>query len=248
MYNPFSLIGKTILVTGASSGIGRATAIECAKMGAQVVLTARNEERLQATLAEMPGNDHLMIPADLTDETTIRNLADKVLDLDGVVFCAGKSQFKPIQALKSEDIQDIFATNYTAPVLLTKALLKERKLVKSSSLVYIASISGNGNIAPALSVYGASKSSLMTFVKYAAVELAGRNIRCNTICPGRIQTDLIQNTIMTAEDIQKDIDKYPLKRYGRPEEVAQAAVYLLSDASQWMTGTALKLDGGRTLS
>jgi NAD(P)-dependent dehydrogenase (short-subunit alcohol dehydrogenase family) len=248
MYNPFSLTGKTILVTGASSGIGRATAVECSKMGATLILTARNEERLQATLAELDGDGHRYILADLTDETQMQTLCEGLPELDGVVFCAGKSLLKPIQVLSEKDITSVFATNYTAPVLLTKSLVKARKLNKGASLVYIASISGNGNTAPALAIYGSSKSSLTSFVQYAALELAGRQIRCNAICPGRIETGLLQNQSMTAEEIQKDIDKYPLRRYGKPEEVAQAAVYLLSDAAQWMTGTALKLDGGRTLS
>ncbi len=247
MYNPFSLSGKTVLVTGASSGIGRATAIECAKMGATVILTARNEERLQATLAEMSGEGHRYILADLTDEAQMQALCNELPNLDGVVFSAGKSLLKPIQVLSEKDITSVFSTNYTAPVLLTKTLVKTRKLNKEASLVYIASISGNGNTAPALAIYGSSKSSLTSFVQYAALELAGRQIRCNAICPGRIETGLLQNQSMSAEEIQKDIDKYPLRRYGKPEEVAQAAVYLLSDATQWMTGTALKLDGGRTI-
>ena len=248
MYNPFSLSGKTILVTGASSGIGRATAIECAKMGATVILTARNEERLKETISQMDEAAHKIITADLTNEADRLNLCKQLPELDGAVFCAGTSLLKPIQVLSEKDITSVFATNYTAPVLLTKTLVKARILKRAASLVYIASISGNGNTAPALAIYGSSKSGLTAFVRYAAIELAGRDIRCNAICPGRIQTSLLQNQSMTAEDIQKDIDKYPLRRYGKPEEVAQAAVYLLSDATRWMTGTAMLLDGGRTLS
>lgn len=247
MYNPFSLEGKTILVTGASSGIGRAIAIECSKMGAVVFLSARNDARLRETLDAMEGNGHQIIVADLTDEEAIKALVEQVPQLDGVVCAAGISMLKPIQVLSEKDIQTIFATNYSAPVLLTKTLVKKRKLNNEASLVYISSVSGNGNTATALSLYGSSKSALNSFAKYAALELSGKKIRCNTICPGRIETNLLQNQTMSAEDLEKDIAKYPLHRYGKPEEVAQTTVYLLSDATKWITGTSITIDGGRTL-
>ena len=247
MYNPFSLEGKTILVTGASSGIGRAVAIECSKMGAVVFLSARNDARLRETLEALEGDGHQIIVADLTDEEAIKALVEQVPQLDGVVCAAGISMLKPIQVLSEKDIQTIFATNYSAPVLLTKTLVKKRKLNNEASLVYISSVSGNGNTATALSLYGSSKSALNSFAKYAALELSGKKIRCNTICPGRIETNLLQNQTMSAEDLEKDIAKYPLHRYGKPEEVAQTAVYLLSDATKWITGTSITIDGGRTL-
>ena len=247
MYNPFSLEGKTILVTGASSGIGRAVAIECSKMGAVVFLSARNDARLRETLEALEGDGHQIIVADLTDEEAIKALVEQVPQLDGVVCAAGISMLKPIQVLSEKDIQTIFATNYSAPVLLTKTLVKKRKLNNEASLVYISSVSGNGNTATALSLYGSSKSALNSFAKYAALELSGKKIRCNTICPGRIETNLLQNQTMSAEDLEKDIAKYPLHRYGKPEEVAQTAVYLLSEATKWITGTSITIDGGRTL-
>ncbi len=247
MYNPFSLAGKTILVTGASSGIGRATAIECSKMGATVILTARNEERLKETLHQLDNGEHQYIVADLTNEDEIKLIVEQIPELDGVVYAAGISMLKPIQVLSEKDVQSIFATNYTAPVLLTKMLSKKRKLHSEASLVFISSISGNGNTATALSLYGSSKSALSSFAKYAALELSGKKIRCNTICPGRIETNLLQNQTMTEEDLAKDLATYPLHRYGKPEEVAQAAVYLLSDATKWVTGTSITIDGGRTL-
>lgn len=247
MYNPFTLEGRTILVTGASSGIGRAVAIECSKMGAVVFLSARNEARLRETLDALEGDRHQYIVADLTDEEAIKTLVEQLPQLDGVVCAAGISMLKPIQVLSEKDIQTIFATNYTAPVLLTKTLVKKRKLNNEASLVYISSVSGNGNTATALSLYGSSKSALNSFAKYAALEFSGKKIRCNTICPGRVETSLLQNQTMSAEYIEKDIAKYPLRRYGKPEEVAQAVVYLLSDATKWITGTSITIDGGRTL-
>ena len=247
MYNPFSLAGKTILVTGASSGIGRATVIECSKMGATIIMTARNEERLKETLLLLEGEGHQYIVADLTNEDEIRQLVEQIPELDGAVCAAGISMLKPIQVLSEKDIQSVFATNYTASVLLTKTLVKKRKLNTGASVVYISSISGNGNTATALSLYGSSKSALSSFAKYAALELSGKKIRCNTICPGRIETNLLQNQTMNEDDLAKDLAKYPLHRYGKPEEVAQAAVYLLSDAAKWITGTSITIDGGRTL-
>ena len=247
MYNPFSLFGKTILVTGASSGIGRATAIECSKLGACMVITARNEERLSETMRLLEGDGHQYMTADLTIEDDIKQLTEQLPELDGVVYAAGISMLKPIQVISENDIQNIFTTNYNAPVLLTKTLIKKHKLKKEASIVYISSISGNGNTATALSLYGSTKSALSSFARYAAVELSGKNIRCNTICPGRIETRLLQNQTMSDEDIAKDLAKYPLHRYGKPEEVAQAAVYLLSDATKWITGTSITIDGGRTL-
>ena len=247
MYNPFSLSGKTILVTGASSGIGRATAIECSRLGAKMFITARNETRLQETLQLLEGEEHQIVVADLTDEEAIKQLIAQLPPIDGVVFSAGISMLKPIRVVSETDIQTIFATNYIAPVMLTKSLTKARKLQPEASLVYISSISGNGNTATALSLYGSSKSAINSFVKYAALELSSMKIRCNTICPGRIETSLLQNQTMSSEDLEKDIAKYPLHRYGTPIEVAQAAVYLLSDATKWITGTTITIDGGRTL-
>ena len=154
---------------------------------------------------------------------------------------------KPIVALNTQNLQDIFSTNYYAPVLLTKHLVKAKKLQQGASLVYVGSISGVSNVATALSAYGSSKSALNSFVQYAALELAGKQIRCNAVLPGRIETQLLQNQTMSEEDLQKDIAKYPLHRYGTTTEVAQAIVYLLSDATKWITGTSITIDGGRSL-
>jgi NAD(P)-dependent dehydrogenase (short-subunit alcohol dehydrogenase family) len=247
MYNPFSLIGKTILVTGASSGIGRATAIECSKMGAKLLLTGRNEERLQETLSCLEGEKHRILCYDLSKEDNLKELCTTIPAIDGLAHCAGISMLKPIMALNANNLHELFTTNYYAPVLLTKQLAKAKKLQNGASLVYVGSISGISNVATALSAYGSSKSALNSFVQYAALELSGKQIRCNAVLPGRVETHLLQNQTMSNEDIQKDIDKYPLKRYGKAEEVAQAIVYLLSDATKWITGTSITIDGGRSL-
>ena len=235
MYNPFSLEGKTILVTGASSGIGRATAIECAKLGATLILTGRNVQNLHETLQTLEGGkEHRFIVADLSKEDECGELIASLPMLDGFVCNAGIGKMIPVQFYSSEVLEEVFGVNVFAPMLLMKLLVRKRKMKNPSSVVFTASISAYGNVAPANGIYGAS-------------ELAGKGIRCNAVHPGRIQTPLIENKLLTMEDVAKDIDVYPLKRYGKPEEVAHAIIYLLSDASLWVTGTHLVIDGGRSL-
>lgn len=246
-YNPMQLSGKTILITGASSGIGAAVAVECAKLGAHCILTARNEQRLRSTLDRMEGDGHQMIVTDLSTEDAINSLVDQLPNLDGVAHCAGISQLVPISFINATKLDNILSANTIAPILLTKQMVKKKRLNVSASLVYIASISGLNNYAPGVSMYGVSKSGLTAFAKYAAVELASKGIRCNTIHPGRINTPLIQSSKLTTDDIARDLAQYPLHRYGEPEEVAHAAAFLLSDAATWITGTELVIDGGRHL-
>ena len=247
MYNPYSLIGKTILVTGASSGIGRATAIECSKMGATLILSGRNEDRLKETRELLAGDGHQYFPADLSTEEQIKQLCCSIPEINGLAHCAGVSSLMPIMGLNEQKLHNVFCTNYYAPALLTKHLIKAKKLQLGASLVYVGSISGISNVATALSAYGSSKSALNSFVQYAALELSGKQIRCNSVLPGRVETTLLQNQTMSNEDIQKDIERYPLKRYGTSIEVAQSIVYLLSDATKWITGTSITIDGGRSL-
>ena len=249
MYNPFSLEGKTVLVTGASSGIGRATAIECSKLGATLVLTGRNENALQETkeLLSDSNKEHLMLVADLRIEESCEKLVAQLPVLDGFVCNAGIGKMLPLQFYSLDVLNEVFQMNCFVPMLLLKLLVKKKKLRNSSSVVFTASISGYNNVAPANGIYGTSKSALSTYMKYAALELAGKGIRCNAVQPGRINTPLISNRLLSEEDVIKDIEQYPMKRYGKPEEVAFAIIYLLSDASAWVTGTNLVIDGGRSL-
>lgn len=242
-YNPFSLKGKTILVTGASSGIGRATAIECSKLGAIVIITGRNSERLQQTYDSLYGLGHLQIIADLNNLEDLTSLVNQVPILDGVVNNAGIAKTQPISFIKEEDLQKIFATNTFTPILLVKQLLRKKKINKNASLVFTSSVSAIksdlGN-----SVYGASKAALQSYVRYCARELAPKSIRANSIHPGMVTTPLITGGAHSDDDLQTDAQKYPLGRYGRPEEIAWSVIYLLSDASAWITGHSLIIDGG----
>lgn len=247
MYNPFSLEGKIILVTGASSGIGRTTAIECSKLGATLVLTGRKEEALLETKAQLQGDNHLHLIADLSDEKNCEELVKQLPVLDGCVSNAGQGKMLPVQFYSMEVLEDVFKINSFAPMLLLKHLVKKKKLKNPSSVVFTASISGYNNVAPANGIYGASKSALSAYMKYAALELAGKGIRCNAVHPGRVNTPLIANRLLSQEDVSKDMEQYPLKRYAEPEEVAYAIIYLLSDASSFVTGSNLVIDGGRSL-
>lgn len=242
-YNPFSLKGKTILVTGASSGIGRATAIECSKLGAIVIITGRNSERLQQTYDSLYGLGHLQIIADLNNLEDLTSLVNQVPILDGVVNNAGIAKTQPISFIKEEDLQKIFATNTFTPILLVKQLLRKKKINKNASLVFTSSVSAIksdlGN-----SVYGASKAALQSYVRYCARELAPKSIRANSIHPGMVTTPLITGGAHSDDDLQTDAQKYPLGRYGRPDEIAWSIIYLLSDASAWITGHSLIIDGG----
>ncbi len=248
-YNPYSLEQKTILITGASSGIGRATAIECAKLGARVIVTARNEERLNETWEMLEGQerDHVQITKDITKEDQLNELVNQLPDLDGCASNAGVGFTKPVQFYKLQDIETVFRINAVAPMLLTKELVKQKKLKRASSIVYTSSIAGLFTTEPGNGIYGSSKSALNGYVRFAAKELAAKGIRCNCVNPGMVETPLIYNGTFTHEDLQDDMAKYVLKRYGKPLDIALAIVFLLSDASSWVTGISLKIDGGRTL-
>ena len=242
-YNPFSLKGKTILVTGASSGIGQATAIECAQMGAEVVITGRDTERLQAT-ADLVGTPKALIAADLTNQEDVERLVASLPPLDGAVLCAGNSTTLPLQFGSREKFDEMFNVNFFAPVELLRLMYKKKVLQKGASVVLIASIGGTHSFMPGNGVYGASKAALNSLMKYAAREYASRKIRVNSICPGMVDTPLIHRGTITEEQLVEDAKRYPLGRYGKPDDIANGAVYLLSDASSWLTGHDLVIDGG----
>lgn len=247
-YNPFSLRDKTILVTGASSGIGRAISIECSKMGANIIATARNKERLEETISALEEGNHKQFLADINVEDDLKGLIDFLPPLDGVVLCAGIGETILLRFAKRKKINSMFETNFFAQIELLR-LLQTKKLVKNGgSVIAISSIGGNYSFDLGNGPYGATKAALSSWMKFAAQEFASREIRANSICPGMIHTPLADdNEILSKEDLLKYSDEIPLKRFGKPEEVAWAAIYLLSDASKWVTGTEIIIDGGTTL-
>lgn len=243
-YNPFSLVGKNILVTGSSSGIGRGVAIECSIMGASVIITGRNKERLDNTFAQLEGNNNKEIIADLRRKDGIDLLVSSIPMLDGVVHCAGIGDRTLCKTVKEEDLERVMSINFNSPVLLQGRLLKEKKISPSSSIVFIAS---RAPFAPTIGngLYSASKGALIAYAKVLSLELAPRGIRVNSICPAMVWTELIEkDSILTGVDYHEAEKKYPLKRYGNPKDVAHLAVYLLSDASLWMTGSCIDITGG----
>lgn len=248
-YNPYSLSGKKILVTGASSGIGRSIAVECSRMGASVIITGRNQERLKETLSMMEKDlEHQILIADLANGNGINSLVEDITtNLDGVVLCAGFTIVKPFKFIKNEDLDAIMDVNYKAPVLLTQKLLKKKRINKNASIVFISSVSGVFVSAPAGALYSGSKGAVNGIAKAMALDLSPRGIRVNCVNPGMVDTNIFAKGDITEEQLKEDVKHYPLGRYGKPEDVAFAVVYLLSDASQWMTGTNLKIDGGLTL-
>lgn len=247
-YNPFSLEGKTILVTGASSGIGAATAIDCSRIGAQVILTARNKERLEDTLKQLDGTNHRIVIADLSKLDELGTLVGECPKLNGVVLCAGIGYTLPFAFCSRQKMDEVFNINFFAPVELLRLLVKKKKLEQESSVVFVSSVGGVNVFNVGNSIYGATKGALNTMMKQTALELAQKRIRVNSVNPGMVKTKLIHEGMsITEEQLIEDEKRYPLGRYGEPDDIAKGIVYLLSDASCWMTGQGLVLDGGLSL-
>lgn len=246
--NPFSLQNKTILITGASSGIGKATAIECSKMGAKLIITGRNLERLTETYYEMEKGEHIVIQADLSNSIDFDYLLNSIENIDGIVHSAGISGHLLFNFLKEEQLDEMMEINFKIPTLLTQRLLKQKKVNKEGSVVFINSTSGIISSFIGGSIYSASKGALNGLIKGLALEFAPKKIRFNGVMAAMVETPIMKKSDVTIEQLNLDRQKYPLKRYGKPEEVAYAVIYLLSDASSWTTGTNILLDGGRTIS
>ena len=243
-FNPFSLKGKIILVTGASSGIGKAIAISCAKMGAEVYITGRNTERLNITLLELPqSSSSHAITADLTIDEEVQYLVSKLPRLDGVFLCAGVCSRVQCMDLPLVDMRKVFLPNVEAPIMLQTALLLNKKINKLASIVFVAS---RASEAPSIgnAAYSATKGAIQSYARCLALEVAPRLVRVNCIRPAMVWTDLILQDGIDRKQLEEAQTKYPLKRYGAPDDVANLAIYLLSNASSWMTGSSIDLSGG----
>jgi NAD(P)-dependent dehydrogenase (short-subunit alcohol dehydrogenase family) len=246
MSNLFDLGGLTVFITGASSGIGRAIAIEVASAGASIVLSGRDPERLRETQDMLQGTGHMSVTADLSDISQLKELTGKIPAIDGFVNSAGYGLLRPLKYIDESFLEKMHAVNYKAPVLLTNELAKHKKLRSGASVVYITSIAGligsAGNAA-----YGGAKAALVGSSKTFAIELAKQKIRVNCVSPGMVRTPLTDETLKTLspELLARDEALYPLG-YGEVNDVAAAVVYLLSPGARWVTGTNLVLDGGFT--
>lgn len=250
MINPLDLTGRTILVTGASSGIGSETAILLSKLGARVVLTARKEKGLTKTLALLDSDKHLIAPFELTDFDSIpaflKEVSIKTNGLDGLVHCAGIQSTIPLRFLKKSDLHKLFSINVDSAFALIKGFRQKGVCRPNSSIVLLASVIGMVGQA-GLSMYGASKGAIIALTKSAAIELAKDTIRINCIAPALVQTEMIENAHnkLTAEQLTKVAQKSPLG-IGRPRDVANSIAFLLADTARWITGTTLVVDGGYT--
>jgi NAD(P)-dependent dehydrogenase (short-subunit alcohol dehydrogenase family) len=245
MPNPFSLTGKTLLVTGASSGLGAAAAVECSKAGANVIITGRNVERLNNTFNQLDGQGHIQLPFDLTLKQNIDELANILPPLDGLALCAGITKTIPVKFISNENIDEIFQTNILSSMQLIQRLLKLKKINKEGSIVFISSIStayaDKGN-----SIYAATKGATNSFSKVLALELSAQRINVNCIQPGMIPSGMLAAGVVTEEQLLEEKKRYPLG-FGEPNDVANGIIYLLSDAAKWVTGSVLTIDGGVTL-
>ena len=248
--NPFTLEGKKILITGASSGIGKQCAISCSQMGAMVTLIGRNKDNLQKTMALLSKGNHQYFVFDVTDysgiEAIVNDAVRKTGKVSGFIHSAGIDLPMPLNVTKPENYEALFATNVIAGFEFAKILSKRKYSDESgSSFVFISSImSIVGN--PSLSVYSASKGAIVAGIRSIALEFANKKIRVNAISPGQIcNTKMTDNkfSLLPKEDIDKISDSHPLG-LGSVEDVANGCIYLLSDASKWITGTNLIIDGG----
>ncbi len=248
-FNPFSLDGKTILVTGASSGIGRQCAIDCSKMGAKVVAIGRKKERLEELMSEMEG-ENAYYSFDLQELDGIKELVSNIVatygKLDGFIHAAGIEVTNPVKLTSTEDYDSLYKVNCLSAFEIVKNLCGIKTFNRGGSIVLISSISGiiarNG-----LAAYAASKGALMSAARVMATEMATREVRVNTVSPGTILTPMMQKALdgMTEDDRKKRVEGFPLG-LGKTTDISNACIYLLSNASRWVTGQNIIVDGGYT--
>lgn len=249
MINPMDLSGKNIMVTGASSGIGKSISIYLSKLGANIIMVARNEERLKETYNELEPGDHSYYLLDLSNLDEIKSMMKDVcsngLKLNGLVHSAGISKTVPLQYLKLSDLNNIMSVNFYSFVELAKYFSKRQYNDKGGSIVAVSSISSKVG-ARGLSAYCASKGALDSAIRTMSLDLAAKNIRINSIAPSMIATEMYEGLIDIAnnDDLETELKKRQFMGIGKPEDVASAAAFLLSDASQFITGTSMVVDGG----
>ena len=243
--NPFGLDGRTVLVTGASSGIGRQVAISCAAMGARVIASGRNEQRLRETLQTLAGRGHAGVAAELTLEADIDRLVEQAGVVNGVVHCAGISRLAPLRMATQQHLTEVWKTNYEAPVLLTQRLLAKNRVSPDGSILFMSSIAAFIGVA-GVGVYSGSKAALIATMRCLAMEVVKRRIRVNCLAPALVESPLLEATEKMVLSIDTTKADYPLG-FGKAEDVANAAVFFLSGASRWITGTTLVMDGGLTI-
>ena len=250
-FNPFDLTGKTVVVTGASSGIGRQCAIDCSRMGARVILIARNAERLHETFDSLCGDGHMSFTCDLSDPVNITETAETIIrevgKINGIVNSAGISTTLPLKLMTHDKMEEMLKVNVLSAFDLTRELSKVKRMEEGSSIIFIASVMGcvgeSGK-----SLYSMSKGALIAGARSLACEFAKRKIRVNTISPGAILTPINANLPHMADPERKAmLESQHLLGIGETSDVSNGVIYLLSDASRWVTGQNLIIDGGYTV-
>jgi len=242
-----NLINHTILVTGASSGIGRQVAIDCAKAGARLIITGRDIEKLNETVSLLEGENHLSIVADLTDEKQLETIVNSIDKINGLVHSAGIIYPLPVKFIRQKHIDEVMNINFNAPVKLTSLLLKNGKLDKKSSIVFISSVSTKHPYFGG-ALYVSSKSAIEAYAKTLALELANDKTRVNVVSPALVKTDIWKKTIEASgeSNVEEYEKQYPLG-FGEPEDVSNMITFFLSNDSRWITGQNIIMDGGLTL-
>ena len=245
----FLLTDKTILITGASSGIGKATAILASKMGAHIIACGRDLEKLKDTLSQLnPSDRHQIIVADLSKTDELMDFVKQCPLLDGVVHCAGIVKPVPAKFIQPKHIEEMFSINYNAVVLINSYLLQQKKINIAASIVLISTISTQHSYFGG-ALYISSKGALEAYARSLGLELVNRKIRVNTLSPAMVRTEIYENTLkstLNEAHSEKYASTYPLG-IGEPIDIANSIVFLLSNASKWITGTVIKMDGGLTL-
>jgi len=250
MINPLDLTGRVFLVTGASSGIGLATSVLLSQLGAEIILLARNKDRLMTALSQLEGSGHRIVPFDLAASDTIpgmlKALSTETGEMSGLVHCAGAQMIRPLRVLTSQDIDTLLKLNVNAALMLAKGFRQKGVHTTPGSIVYVSSIMGLVG-APARSAYCASKSALHSMSKSLALELAPEGVRVNCVAPGFTKTPMLAEAEATVggEQLRRIEELHPFG-FGEPRDVANAIAFLVADTSRWITGSTIVVDGGYT--
>jgi len=238
---------KTILVTGASSGIGKQAAIQISQQGGTLVITGRDEKRLADTFQSLEGDNHRMFVANLEDEQELNDMVAELPKIVGLVHCAGIVGPMPVKFIRKENIEKLMRINFEVPVLLTGRILLMKKLLNDSSIVFISTVATQMPYFGG-ALYNSSKSAIESYSKTLALELVKKGIRSNCLSPGLVNTPLIKKPVsegqmeIVDESLGRYLKKYPMG-IGEPEDVANAIVFFLSDESKWISGTNLVMGG-----
>ncbi len=248
IFKPDAMKGMTYLVTGASSGIGKATSILLSECGARVVVTGRDEARLNQTLSEMKGAGHFASVASIENADQTMGWLKDVLELrgplNGLFHCAGIELIRPARMMKQAQLDAVLGSSLFAAFGIARAMSAKNALIDGGSMVFMSSVAGStGQVG--MTAYSAAKAAIDGMVRSLACELATKKIRVNSIVAGAVRTAMHDRLVKgSGDEVSMAYERAHLLGFGEPQDVAQAALYLLSPASRWVTGTTMVVDGG----